>query len=71
MALQPANHYVITGKGVDAVIDTAGITGTPAVSLTVGGPDAHRSRPHHHVGIQPGCAHYQRIPLIHFARRKP
>jgi hypothetical protein len=28
---------VITGKGVDAVIDTAGITGTPAVSLTVGG----------------------------------
>ncbi len=37
MGLQPANHYVISGKGIDAVIDTAGITGAPAVSLTVNG----------------------------------
>ena len=37
MALQLANHYVISGKGIDAVIDTAGITGVPVVSLTVAG----------------------------------
>ena len=37
MALELANHYVISGKGIDAVIDTAGITGVPVVSLTVAG----------------------------------
>ncbi|MGZ4617428.1 MAG: hypothetical protein ACXV5Q_07410 [Frankiaceae bacterium] len=37
MALHPANHYVISGKGIDAVIDTAGISGVPVVSLTVAG----------------------------------
>ena len=37
MALELANHYVISGKGIDAVIDTAGITGEPVVSLSVAG----------------------------------
>ena len=27
MALQPANHYVISEKGIDAVIETARTTG--------------------------------------------
>ena len=35
--MELANHYVISGNGIDAVIDTAGITGAPVVSLTVNG----------------------------------
>ena len=37
MALQPASHYVISGNGIDAGIDTAGITGEPVVSMPVAG----------------------------------
>jgi hypothetical protein len=37
MAFDPANHYVLIGKGVDAVIDTASMSGTAVVSLSVDG----------------------------------
>jgi len=37
MAFDPANHYVLIGKGIDAVVDTAGISGTAVISLSVDG----------------------------------
>lgn len=37
MPLEPANHYVISGNGIDAVVDTAGLKGRPVVSLAVDG----------------------------------
>ena len=37
MALQPADPNVISGEGIDAVLDTASITGGPVVPLTVAG----------------------------------
>jgi hypothetical protein len=37
MAFKQANHYVLTGKGIEAVVDPAGIKGRPVVSLTVDG----------------------------------
>ncbi len=35
MVFTPANHYVISGLGIDGVVDTAGISGSPVVSLSV------------------------------------
>jgi len=35
MAFDPANHYVLVGKGIDAVVDTAGMSGTAVISLSV------------------------------------
>jgi hypothetical protein len=35
VAFGPANHYVISGKGINAVVDTAGTAGAPIVSLGV------------------------------------
>ena len=37
MAFKQANHYVVTGGGIEAVVDTTSITGRPVVSLTVDG----------------------------------
>jgi len=37
MAFDPADHYVLIGKGIDAVVDTAGMSGTAVVSLSVDG----------------------------------
>ena len=37
MPFEPANHYVISGNGIQAVVDTTGITGEPSVSLSVDG----------------------------------
>jgi len=37
VAFEPANHFEVTGKGISAVIDTTGPTGTSAVSLWVDG----------------------------------
>jgi hypothetical protein len=37
VAFEQANHYVISGKGINAVVDTAGITGAPTVTLEVDG----------------------------------
>lgn len=37
MALEPANHYVIGGNGISGIVDTAGITGQPMVSLALHG----------------------------------
>ena len=37
MAFDPADNYVLIGKGVDAVVDTAGMSGTAVVSLSVDG----------------------------------
>lgn len=37
MAYEAANHFEVTGKGIAAVVDTAGLTGTPVVSLRVDG----------------------------------
>ncbi len=37
MAFDPANHYVLIGKGIDAVVDTAGMSGTAVISLSVDG----------------------------------
>ena len=35
MAFKQADHYVVTGAGIEAVIDTTSISGRPVVSLTV------------------------------------
>jgi hypothetical protein len=37
MSYAPANHYVLTGKGIDAVVDTGAQGGPEGVSLTVDG----------------------------------
>jgi len=37
MAFDPANHYVLIGKGIDAVVDTASVSGSAVVSLNVDG----------------------------------
>jgi hypothetical protein len=37
MAYDAANHYEVSGKGIWAVVDTAGIGGEPVVSLEVDG----------------------------------
>jgi len=37
MPFDPANHYVISGNGIDAVVDIASISGKPAISLAVDG----------------------------------
>jgi hypothetical protein len=37
VALEPANHFELAGKGISAVIDTVGVKGEPVVSLEVDG----------------------------------
>jgi hypothetical protein len=37
MPFEPANHYVISGSGISAVVDTASIAGKPSISLEVDG----------------------------------
>ena len=37
MAFKQANHYVVTGGGIEAVVDTTSISGRPVASLTVDG----------------------------------
>jgi len=37
MTFKQANHFVLTGKGIDAVVDTTSKSGRPVVSLTVDG----------------------------------
>lgn len=37
MTLVAANHFEVGGNGISGVIDTAGPTGTPVVSLELGG----------------------------------
>jgi hypothetical protein len=37
MAFDAANHYEVSGHGIRAVVDTAGIDGRPRVSLAVDG----------------------------------
>jgi hypothetical protein len=37
VALEPANHFEINGKGISAVIDVVGLKGEPVVSLEVDG----------------------------------
>jgi hypothetical protein len=37
VAFEQANHYVVTGGGIEAVVDTTSISGRPVVSLTVDG----------------------------------
>jgi hypothetical protein len=37
MAFDPANHYVVIGQGIDAVVDTSDMSGTAAVTLNVDG----------------------------------
>lgn len=50
MAFEQANHYVMSGKGINAVVDTAGVTGTPTVTLEVDGQSVNaptlRTTPH-------------------------
>ena len=35
MSIEPANHFVVSGAGIEGVIDLAGISGQLAISLTV------------------------------------
>ena len=47
MALQSAGHFEVSGKGIQGVVDTAGLGGAPVISLQVDGesvPDASLSR---------------------------
>lgn len=37
MAFQRANHYEVTGSGIEGTVDVVGFTGAPVVSLTVDG----------------------------------
>ena len=37
MAFQPANHFVVAGKGISALVDPAGLGGQPVVTLEVDG----------------------------------
>lgn len=37
MALQPANHFVVAGKGISALVDPAGLAGQPVITLEVDG----------------------------------
>jgi hypothetical protein len=37
VAFDPADHYALTGMGIDAVVDTSGLAGAPVVSLSVDG----------------------------------
>jgi hypothetical protein len=37
MSLEPANHFVINGNGISGIVDTAGMTGQPVVSLSLHG----------------------------------
>ncbi len=37
MPLNPANHFVVSGAGIDGAIDTTSISGQGTVSLTVDG----------------------------------
>ena len=37
MVFDPADHYILTGKGIDAVVDTENMSGTAAISLCVDG----------------------------------
>ena len=54
MALQSAGHFEVSGKGIQGIVDTAGLGGAPVISLQVDGESVDTSLSRTPFGLEIG-----------------